>query len=92
MQFVLEGIPMPVQRRLDDVVIVRRSSVDLLGGDDVELFAVTYPGVDDIGTECDTRADADAKAAVRARKEQVSVWYDARTGDGYIEFVSSHRT
>ena len=83
---------MPVQRRLDDVVIVRRSSVDLLGGNDVELFAVTYPGVDDTGTECHSRADADVKAAVRARKELVSVWYDARTGDGYIEFVSSHRT
>ena len=92
-QFVLEGIPMaPVQRRTDDIIIVRRPNVDLHSGDLVEFFAVTSPGVNDMGTECHTRAEGDAKAAALARKKQVSVWYDAGTGDGYIEFVESRRT
>ena len=82
---------MGVQRRTDDVLIVRRPNVDLLSGDLVECFAVTSPGVSDMGTECRTRAEADAKAKNLARTRQVSVWYDAGTGDGYIEFVNSHR-
>jgi len=49
-------------KKFDDIVIIRRSHSDTRSGKHGEVFAVTYLGNNDIGTECYTRAEADAQA------------------------------
>ncbi len=57
-------------KKFDDIVIIRRSHSDTRSGKHGEVFAVTYLGNNDIGTECYTRAEADAQAKALAAKKR----------------------
>src|ERR1700730_6409182 len=67
-------------KKFDDIVIIRRSHSDTRSGKHSEVFAVTYLGNNDIGTECHTRDEADAQAKALAAKKKVAVWYEHDPG------------
>ena len=77
-------------KKFDDIVIIRRSHSDTRSGKHVEVFAVTYLGNNDVGTECHTRAEANAQAKVLAAKKKMAVWYEHDPGGGGV-LVESHR-
>jgi hypothetical protein len=81
----------PIHRQSDDIVIIRRTGTEAGSGRVVEVFAITYPGHTDIGTECRTSKGADRKGRALARERRVTLWYEDGLIAGTGELVESFR-
>jgi hypothetical protein len=64
------------QKRDDDIVIVHRFGEETRTQTVKHVYGVTYTGHDDVGSECHSRDEAEAKARDLAMQRNVSVWYE----------------
>ena len=80
-----------IQIRHDDVVIQRRVRVQDAMHAVTQVYAVTYPGYDDRGTECRQYEDAERAALEVAETRGVSVWYEECPQSGRRNLVKSFR-
>jgi hypothetical protein len=62
--------------RHDDIVIQRRFREDTTTHLVKQVYAVTYPGHTDLGTECDGYPEAEHLAFRLAEKQGLTVWYE----------------
>jgi hypothetical protein len=81
----------PTQPRHDDIIIQRRfgehSSTHIVK----QIYAVTYPGHSDQGTEHENYGDAEEVALGLANGQGRSVWYEESPDSGKRTLVKSFR-
>jgi hypothetical protein len=68
--------------RYDDIVIERRFREDTTTHLVKQVFAVTYPGHTDLGTECESYPEAEHLAFTLAEKQGLTVWYEESSLSG----------
>ena len=75
-----------VLKRDDDIVIIRRFGEETRSQTIKNVYGVTYPGHNDLGSECHSLSEAETKASQLAEQRGVSVWYEAnpRTREGTL--------
>jgi hypothetical protein len=81
----------PTQPRHDDIIIRRRFGQHATTHAVKQLYAVTYPGYSDLGTEHDTYGEAEAVALELAKAQRFSVWYEETPQSGRRMLVKSFR-
>jgi hypothetical protein len=81
----------PTQPRHDDIVIRRRFGEHASTHTVKQIYAVTYPGHTDQGTEHENYDDAEARALGLASAQGRSVWYDESPQNGKRTLVKSFR-
>jgi hypothetical protein len=79
------------QTRHDDVVIQRRIHALDATHAVTQVYAVTYPGHTDQGTECSQYEDAERAALEVAEARGLSVWYEESPQSGRRTLVKSFR-
>jgi hypothetical protein len=79
------------QPRHDDIIIRRRFGEHASTHTVKQLYAVTYPGHTDQGTERESYGDAEAAALGLANGQQRSVWYEESPDSGKRTLVKSFR-
>jgi len=79
------------QPRHDDVVIQRRVRVQDAALVVRQVYAVTYPGHDDHGTEAGQYEDAERVALEVAEARGLSVWYEESPQSGRRTLVKTFR-
>jgi hypothetical protein len=79
------------QSRHDDVVIQRRVRAQDATHAITQVYAVTYPGHTDDGTECIRYEDAVRAALEVAEAQGLSVWYEESPQSGRRTLVKSFR-
>jgi hypothetical protein len=77
--------------RHDDVVIQRRVHAQDATHAVTQVYAVTYPGHADHGTECHRYEDAERAALDVAEARGLSVWYEESPQSGRRTLVKSFR-
>jgi hypothetical protein len=77
--------------RHDDIVIQRRFGVHGSTHAVKHVYAVTYPGHTDDGTEHESYDDAEQTALALAEGKGVSVWYEENPQSGRRTLVKSFR-
>jgi hypothetical protein len=77
--------------RHDDIVIQRRLRAHDSTRPVQQVYAVTYPGHPDQGTERDRYEDAERTALELAEAQGFSVWYEENPHDGRRRLVQSFR-
>jgi hypothetical protein len=81
----------PTQPRHDDIIIRRRFGEHAATHTVKQIYAVTYPGHTDRGTEHDNYGDAEAAAIGLAEGQRRSVWYEESPDSGKRTLVKSFR-
>ena len=81
----------PTQPRHDDIVILRRFGQDASTHLVKQIYAVTYPGHTDRGTERENYDDAEAAAIDLAKEQGRSVWYEETPQSARRTLVKSYR-
>jgi hypothetical protein len=81
----------PTQPRHDDIIIRRRFGVDASTHTVKQIYAVTYPGHTDQGTEHENYDDAEEAALRLANGRERSVWYEENPQNGRRTLVKSFR-
>jgi hypothetical protein len=81
----------PTQPRHDDIIIRRRFGEHASTHIVKQIYAVTYPGHTDQGTEHDNYADAEEAALGLAQGQGRAVWYDESPRNGKRTLVKSFR-
>jgi hypothetical protein len=81
----------PTQPRHDDIIIRRRFGEHASMHTVKQIYAVTYPGHTDQGTERETYSDAEAAALGLAQGQARSVWYEENPQSGRRTLVKSFR-
>jgi len=81
----------PTQPRHDDIIIRRRFGEHAATHTVKQIYAVTYPGHTDRGTEHDNYGDAEAAAIGLADGHGRSVWYEESPDSGKRTLVKSFR-
>ena len=81
----------PTQPRHDDIIIRRRFGEHTSTHTVKQIYAVTYPGHTDHGTEHDKYGDAEAAALALANGQGRSVWYEENPQNGRRTLVKSFR-
>jgi hypothetical protein len=81
----------PTQPRHDDIVIRRRFGEHAATHTVKQIYAVTYPGHTDQGTERDNYGDAEEAALGLANEQERSVWYEESPQSGRRTLVKSFR-
>jgi len=81
----------PTQPRHDDIIIRRRFGEHAATHTVKQIYAVTYPGHTDRGTEHDSYGDAEAAAIGLADGQGRSVWYEESPDSGKRTLVKSFR-
>jgi hypothetical protein len=81
----------PTQPRHDDIIIRRRFGEHAATHTVKQIYAVTYPGHTDRGTERDNYGDAEAAAIGLADGQGRSVWYEESPDSGKRTLVKSFR-
>jgi hypothetical protein len=66
----------PTQPRHNDIIIRRRFGEHASTHAVKQIYAVTYPGHTDQGTELDTYGEAEEAALALAKEHGRSVWYE----------------
>ncbi len=79
------------QIRHDDIVIQRRVHAQGATHTVAQIYAVTYPGHIDQGTECDRYEDAERAALALAEARGLSLWYEESPQSGKRILVKSFR-
>jgi len=72
-------------------VIQRRFSIDPTTHAVKQLYAVTYPGYDDQGTEHERLEEAERDALTLAEGKKLTVWYEERSSTGQRTMVRTFR-
>jgi hypothetical protein len=81
----------PPQQRHDDIVIQRRFGEDAATHAVKQVYAVTYPGHMDHGTERESYDEAEQVALQLAEAHGLSVWYEENPQSGRKTLVKSFR-
>ena len=81
----------PTQPRHDDIIIRRRFGEHASTHTVKQIYAVTYPGHADQGTERDNYGDAEEAALGLAQGQGRSVWYEESPQSGRRTLVRSFR-
>jgi hypothetical protein len=79
------------QKRNDDVIIQRRFSENASTHAIKQIYAVTFPGHSDQGTEHGSYDEAERIALTLAEEKCLSVWYEENPQDGRRTLVKSFR-
>jgi hypothetical protein len=79
------------QQRHDDVIIQRRFGENTSTHVVKQIYAVTYPGHSDQGTERGSYDEAERIALTLAEEKGLSVWYEENPQDGRRTLVKSFR-
>ncbi len=79
------------QKRDDDVIIQRRFGENTSTRAVKQIYAVTYPGHRDQGTERGSYDEAERIALTLAEEKGLSVWYEENPQDGRRTLVKSFR-
>lgn len=82
---------MYIQLRHDDVVIQRRCHANGATHVVAQVYAITYPGHTDQGTERDRYEDAERAALELAEARSLSIWYEESPQSGRRILVKSFR-
>ena len=80
-----------IQQRHDDIVIQRRFGEHAATHAVKQLYAVTYPGHTDDGTERASYDEAERIAVSLAEVHGLSVWYEESPQSGKRTLVKSFR-
>jgi hypothetical protein len=81
-----------MQTRHEDIVIHRRFGEHASTHAVTQIYAVTYPGHTDQGTEHQSYVDAEAMALGLAEAKGVSLWYEETPQSGRRTLVKSFRS
>ena len=81
----------PTQPRHNDIIIRRRFGEQASTHTVKQIYAVTYPGHTDEGTEQESYGDAEEAALRLANEQGRSVWYEESPHSGRRTFVKSFR-
>ena len=79
------------QQRHDDVIVQRRFGENTSTHMVKQIYAVTYPGHNDQGTERGSYDEAERIALTLAEEKGLSVWYEENPQDGRRTLVKSFR-
>ena len=79
------------QKRHDDIVIQRRFGQNVSTHAVKQVYAVTYPGHTDQGTEHESYGEAEQMALKLAEAKGLSVWYEETPQSGRATLVKSFR-
>ena len=79
------------QLRHDDIVLQRRFGEHASTHAVKQIYAVTYPGHNDHGTECDSYEEAERRALTLAEESGLSVWYEETPQSGRRTLVKNFR-
>jgi len=80
-----------IQPRHDDIVIQRRFGEQPATHAVKQVYAVTYPGHTDQGTERESYSEAEQMALKLAEDQGLSVWYEENPQSGRRTLVKSFR-
>jgi hypothetical protein len=80
-----------IQPRHDDIVIQRRFGEHTATHAVKQVYAVTYPGHTDHGTERESYDEAEQMALTLAEEKGLSVWYEENPQSGKRTLVKSFR-
>ena len=81
----------PTQPRHDDIIIRRRFGEYPSTHTVKQIYAVTYPGHNDQGTERENYGEAEEVALRLAQEQGRSVWYEENPPSGRRTLVKSFR-
>jgi hypothetical protein len=81
----------PTQPRHDDIMIRRRFGEHPSTHTVKQIYAVTYPGHTDHGTERENYADAEEAALGLANAQGRAVWYEENPQDARRTLVKTFR-
>lgn len=79
------------QQRHNDIIIQRRFSRNASTRAVQQIYAVTYPGHSDHGTEHGNYDEAERIALKLAEEKGLSVWYEENPASGRRTLVKSFR-
>jgi len=79
------------QQRHDDIVIQRRFGTNASTHAVTQVYAVTYPGHTDDGTERESYVEAEQIALSLAEVHGLSVWYEENPQSGRRTLIKSFR-
>jgi surfactin synthase thioesterase subunit len=79
------------QPRHGDIVIQRRFGENASTHAVTQVYAVTYPGHTDQGTERESYSDAEQMALKLAEEQGLSVWFEENPQSGRRTLVKSFR-
>jgi hypothetical protein len=80
-----------IQPRHDDIVIQRRFGANASTHAVKQVYAVSYPGHTDQGTERESYDEAERTALELAEEKRLSVWYEESPQSGKRTLVKSFR-
>jgi hypothetical protein len=81
----------PTQPRHDDIIIRRRFGEQASTHTVKQIYAVTYPGHTDQGTELESYGEAEEAALRLATEQGRSVWYEESPQNGRRTLVKSFK-
>ena len=81
----------PTQPRHDDIIVRRRFGEHAVTHAAKQIYAVTYPGHTDLGTERESYREAEAEALRLAAERGRTVWYEESPQSGRRTLVRSFR-
>lgn len=80
------------QTRHDDVIIQRRFGQSKSTGLVTQLYAITYPGHSQRGSEHDSYGDAEQTAIGLGRDRGVTVWFEEAPTSGKRTLIENFRS
>jgi hypothetical protein len=81
-----------IQTRHDDVIVQRRFAQSPATRAMRQIYAITYPGHTDHGSEHESYDDAEATAIALGKERKVSVWFEETPHGGRRVLLSDFRT
>jgi hypothetical protein len=80
------------QTRHDDVIIQRRFGRSKSTGAVTQIYAITYPGHADVGSEHESYAEAAEKAIPLGKERKVAVWFEETPQSGKRTLLEDFRS
>ena len=80
------------QTRHDDVIVQRRFGPSKTTRATLQIYAVTYPGHTDQGSEHESYTEAEAMAIALGKDRKVSVWFEETPYGGRRTLLSDFRS
>jgi hypothetical protein len=80
------------QPRSDDVIIQRRFGESRVTHAVTQIYAITYPGHTDRGTEHESYPEAEATAIALGRDLKVTVWFEENPQSGRRTLLEDFRS
>ncbi len=82
----------PTQTRHDDVVVQRRFGQSASTRAVTQIYAITYPGHSDRGSEHESYAEAEEMAIAIGRDHKVTVWFEETPQSGRRILLADFRS